>query len=101
MKVEVRPINLNGRPMRKAERESRPSAKGSLKVSEIRLNQFGRNVRCARVVGFSDEIEKSMLPDLMDVELLWADGQGIRLSGIEEIDGCLFAQTWDVRVMKC
>lgn len=99
MRVEVRPINLHGKPLSKANREALPPTRGKLKVCENRLHAFGRSVRCAQVVSTTDGLESELMPELMDVELIWLDDHVIRLRGVESVDGTLFAQTWDIKVL--
>ena len=99
MRVEARPINLRGKPMAKAERSALPPARGNLKVSENKLHSFGRNVRSARIVTATDGLENDLLPELLDAELIWLDDTAIRLRGLEQVDGTLFGQTWDIKVL--
>jgi hypothetical protein len=99
MRVEVRPINQNGRPLGKAERQSSPPSRGRLKVAENRLHSFGRVVMCAKLVSATDGLETELLPELLDAELIWLDGETIRLRGVEQVGGALFGQTWDIKVL--
>ncbi|WP_374259395.1 hypothetical protein [Aquabacterium sp.] len=99
MRVEIRPINLRGKPLKKAERNALAPVRGNLKVFENKLHAFGRAVRCARVLSTSDGLEADLLPELLDAELLWLDDKAIRLRGVEQVDGTLFGQTWDIKVL--
>lgn len=101
MKVEIQPINDKGRPLTKALRLKSPAFRGVLRVFEDRMHEFGRVVRCAQVVSQTDGLETVVLPTLLDVELLWMDKAAMRLRGTEIIDGVLFGQTWDVKVLGC
>jgi hypothetical protein len=99
MKVEVRPLNDKGRPLSKAARQAAAASRGMLKVADDRMHAFGRVVRCARVVSDRDGTEMDLLPPLLDMELLWADGELMRLRGNEQVGDVLFGQTWEVRVL--
>lgn len=99
MKVEVHIINYRGRPLSRIERDKQPSVRGKLKLFENRLHAFNRSVRCAQVVSLTDGLDSSLLPELIDAELIWLDNDRMRLRGIEGVDGAYFAQTWDIRVL--
>lgn len=99
MRVEVRPINQSGRPQGKAALQSSPPSRGKLKVAENRLHSFGRIVLCAKLVSSTDGLETELLPELLDAQLIWLDDKTIRLRGVEQIGGCLFGQTWDIKVL--
>jgi len=99
MKVEVRPIYQGGKPIQLATRLKGPPVRGKLKVFENRLHAFGRNVRCASLSSATDGTDTALLPELLDVEILMLDGEAMRLRGMEQVDGCLLGQTWDVKVL--
>lgn len=99
MKVEVHCINRQGRPLPKAQRLSQPACRGELKVFENRLHALNRVVRCAQLVSVSDGLETELLPELTDAQLLWVDDRRMRFSGIELVEGALYQQGWDVRVL--
>ncbi|AUN95855.1 hypothetical protein [Pseudazoarcus pumilus] len=85
--------------MEKAERARQPVVRGELKVFENRLHPFNRSVLCAQVLGALDGLEQPLIPELADVHLIWLDGKRLRLRGNEMVEGALFAQTWDVRLV--
>lgn len=99
MKVEVRPLNVLGKPQRKKDVDKTPPCRGKLKVFENRLHTFGRSLLCAQVVDVNDGLEAQLLPELSNAELLWLDNDRMRLSGLERVDTMTFYQTWDVRVV--
>lgn len=99
MKVEVHCINRKGRPLPKAQRTSQPGCRGELKVFENRLHALNRVVCCARLVSMTDGVEAALLPELTDAQLLWLDDKKMRFTGIEDIDGTLYQQGWDVKVL--
>ncbi len=63
------------------------------------MHPFNRAVLCAQVVSITDGLESPVLPEHTDAELIWLDGNRIRLRGNELIDGAMYAQTWDVRTL--
>ena len=99
MQAEVRRINRQGKLLRKSEWSKAPPCRGTLQVFENRLHSFGRVVMCATLKSRTDGTETLLLPELLDVELIWLSGKTLRLRGIEQIDGVLFGQTWDVEVV--
>lgn len=98
MKVEVRCIRSRGRPLPPSER---PAAIGRLRIQEDRKHALGRATLCARLENFADPLGGLALPELSDVHLLWLKDRQLRLAGVEHVDGCDFAQTWDVQVVAC
>lgn len=99
MRVEIRPINLRGKALKKAERDALAPVCGKLKVFENRLHALGRTLLCARVLSVSDGLETDLLPELLDAQLLWLDDKAIRLRGVEQVDGTSYGQTWDIKVL--
>jgi hypothetical protein len=99
MRVEIRPMNIRGKVMKKAERDALAPARGKLKVLENRIHTLGRTVRVAQVLSTVGDTEVELLPELLDAEVIWLDGALIRIRGIEMVDGTAFGQTWDIRVL--
>jgi hypothetical protein len=99
MLVEVLPINLFGRPIPKQERNGRRPCRGTLKVLEDLLAEFGRVVRRARLVSVEDGLETDLLPEIMDAEMIWLDETAMRIRGIEKVGGEYYGQTWDIRLL--
>ncbi len=99
MRAEIRPINFRGKPLAKAQRLKEPASRGNLRVFENRLHTLGRVVICATLTSATDGLETPLLPELLDVQIIWADDNMMRLRGVEQIDGVLFGQTWDIRVL--
>lgn len=98
MKVKVRPINVNGRPLFKRERERREVYAGELKVHDDRLPDLGRSTTTARVVSMVDNVESPLLL-MHDAVLLWVDKDLMRIRGFEDVDGVQFSQLWEVEVL--
>ena len=99
MRVEIRPMNLRGKAITKAERSALAPARGKLKIFENRVHSLGRTVRVAQVLTTTGDTEIELLPELLDAEVLWLDGTVIRIRGIEMVDGTAFGQTWDIKVL--
>ncbi|UGV30973.1 hypothetical protein LO767_00150 [Halopseudomonas aestusnigri] len=55
---------------------------------------LGRASVVARTAGSGGPLEKGPLPDLIDVQLHSMVPNAMVLSGIEEIDGVMYAQSW-------
>ncbi len=98
MLVDVLPINRFGRPIPKKERNGRQPCRGTLKVLENLIIDFGKVVRCARLVSVDDGLERDILPEIMDAKLIWLAVTAVRIRGIEKVDGAYFGQIWDIRV---
>jgi hypothetical protein len=97
MRVQVRPINVNGSPQFRTERERRSVFAGELQVTEERRDEFGRHVLIARVIDTIDPARPSVL-ELFDASLIWAHEARLRLRGFEVVGKTQYAQTWDVEI---
>ena len=99
MLVEVRPLNLRGRLLFKDERGKAPPCRGMLRVKEKLIRSFGRTVPVAGLFSANDGFAEEMLPTLLDARILWAEQGRMRLHGQELVDGVLYGQTWDIKVL--
>jgi len=99
MRVEVRPMSLQGKVLNKPEREALAPARGRLKLFENRIHALGRSVRVAQVLSITADAETALLPELLDAEVLFLDDDILRVRGIEMINGVAFGQTWHVTVL--
>jgi hypothetical protein len=99
MRVDVRPINICGRPLPKSQRTKQPASQGKLRIGENRLHELGRVVLCATLTDTSDGLETPLLPELMDVQVIWVEDSSMRLRGTEKVEGVHYAQTWDITVL--
>ena len=99
MRAEVRPLNVLGKPLPKAQHQKEPACRGKLHVAENRMHAFGRVVNCATLTSATDGLDTPLLPELLDVQIIWLDNSSMRLRGIEDVGGTLFAQTWDIKVL--
>lgn len=99
MRAEIRPINVRGKSLPKAVRLNESAYTGTLRIFENRLHAFGRVVTCATLTDPKDGLGRLALPELLDVQIIWLDDNGMRLRGIEQVDGVLFGQTWEIKVL--
>lgn len=99
MRIEVRTLNHLGRPLGKADRAKAPPCRGKLKVFENRLHDFGRAVLCAQLLSATDGLDSEMLPELFDIQLIWLEDATMRIRGTERVEGALYGQTWDIKVL--
>ena len=98
MRVKVRPINIKGRPLFTKERERSKVFAGELKVTETRLDRFGRGMTTAFIVDTIDNVETTLL-EIHDAALLSIDKAKMRMRGFEEISGVQYAQAWGVEIV--
>ena len=98
MRVKIRPMQVKGRSLKRDELRDLPPHVGLLKVAEARDYDLSRPLVRARLLDIMVGTETDMLPELLDVRLLWAEGNLLRLSGFERIGDVNYAQTWAVEV---
>lgn len=101
MLVEVRPIYRRGKDVSKSVREKDAPHRGKLSIAENRLHSAGRVVTCARLTNNTDPNEPDLLPELADAQVIWLMDDQLRVRGVEKVDGVLYAQTWDIKVLSC
>lgn len=99
MRVEVRPINVRGKPLPKADRDKFAPSRGRLALSENRVHALGRVVTSATLKSLADGLENLLLPELYDAQVLWLIDTSMRIRGFEDVDGVQYAQTWDIKVL--
>ncbi len=98
MQAEVRTLYHCGKFLTKKERDKEPPCRGKLQVIEDRFHPLNRVVTRAQLTSVTDGINSPLLPELLDVRIAWLEGKAIHLRGIEDIDGVMYAQEWEVRV---
>lgn len=101
MRVKVRPMRRQGCNLRQAEQMALPPFVGELSVAEGRDIELGRPVVRARLLDVIGSAGCDILPELSDVQLLWAADRKLRLSGFEQVDKAAYAQTWAVEFIPC
>lgn len=99
MRVEVRPLNVHGKPLTRAQHQRLPASVGKLKVIEKRSSKLDRIVLCATLTSVSDGLETELLPELGEAQVIWVDDGVMRIRGIEVLEGVQYAQTWAVKVL--
>ena len=97
MQVQVRKLNSNGKPLFKDAPERQSVFAGKLQVAENRIHKQGRVVITASVIDTID-VNASILIELYDAVLLWADGKKMRMRGFEDIDNVQYGQTWEIEI---
>jgi hypothetical protein len=97
MRVKARRLRLLGRNL-PANADGSPPVSGELRVAAERDHELGRQVVRARLLDLNQGTRADLLPDLSDVQLLWAEKGQMRLTGVERVEGISFAQTWAVEV---
>ena len=102
MREKVRALRKNGRLVWAGPAEATtPGVAGMLTIDEKRDPALGRTMPRAKLTGITAGSDTDLLPELLDVQLLWAREQKMRLTGFEHIDNVAYAQTWAIEVMPC
>ena len=97
MRVQVRPVNVNGVAQTTQERVNSAPVHGDLRVKDTREDSFGRVLLTAQVIDLLNTPEVVQLV-LHDVVLLSIQGKKMRIRGFEMIGPVQYAQTWDIEV---
>ncbi|MFY9811152.1 hypothetical protein [Aquabacterium sp.] len=100
MRVNIRLLRQKGRYLNRSNISTLPPYTGTLKVSEMRDQEMARTLVQARLLDTTHINEVDVLPELLDAQLLYADGKTLRMSGIERIDGTHYAQTWSIECLS-
>ncbi|MES2151886.1 MAG: hypothetical protein V4508_19070 [Pseudomonadota bacterium] len=100
MRVTIRTLRKEGRLVGAAEAKA-PAVAGVLTVGEKRDQVLGRAVTRAKVVGITTGSDTDLLPELLNVQLLFAADSKMRLAGVERIDNIEYSQTWAIEVLPC
>jgi hypothetical protein len=102
MRVKVRPLRKEGRLLWSGAAEAKaPGYAGMLTVDEKRDPVLGRTLAHAKLTSITAGSDTDLLPELLDVQLLWAREQKMRLAGFERIVDVDYAQTWAIEVLPC
>jgi hypothetical protein len=72
-----------------------------LTVDQTRDPILGRTLARAKLTCIATGNDTDLLPELLDVQLLWAREQKMRLAGFERIGEVDYAQTWVIEVLPC
>lgn len=99
MKVEVKCINEKGKALPTKLRKEREAYRGLLRIRQDHIGAYGRFVTKAQLMNQDDATGSTVLPDLLDAEVIWAQDGALRIRGTELRDDIQFAQTWEARVL--
>lgn len=100
MYVKLTPLFHRGVSIPAKVRDSTPNITGVLHVHEERVARIGRTVRIARIKDPSDATVQSKIAPLYDAVIEYLVDDHMRIRGIEEEEGVVYAQCWDVRLVK-
>jgi len=102
MRVKVKVLRKEGRLLWAGTAEARaPAHAGLLTIDEKRDVVLGRTLTRAKLTDVTAGTDTDLLPELLDVRVLSARDQKIRLAGFERIADIDYAQTWVVEVAPC
>lgn len=93
MHMLITPRRREGAPLPGDEVRRTPPFKGDVEVTSQVMACLGRLAHVARIRP-ADPLGPEVLPALMDVSLSWMSTNGFVLSGIEDVGGKLYAQSW-------
>ena len=99
MKVEVKCINEKGKALPTKLRKEREAYRGLLRIRQDRVDAYSRFVTKAQLMNKDDATGSTVLPDLLDAEVIWAQDGAMRIRGTELLDGTQYVQTWEARVL--
>lgn len=99
MKVKVRVLRKLGCHLYRHEHETTPPVVGELSIAESRDSDLCRTVVCARLTDLLSESGFDLIPALIDAQVLWAENNKMRVSGIERIEKGAYSQTWSVELV--
>ena len=86
-----------GRALEKGDILKAQSVKADISIQDRNVQTLGRTSRVAFVF-LTGSTSVSPIPDLLDANVSWMSTNGFVISGLEEIDGSLHAQSWWCRV---
>lgn len=98
MLVEIKPIFHRGTEVPFKVRQDLPPIVGTLHLHEERVARIGRTVRIARIKDPSDAALQSKIAPLYDAVVEYSVLNKMRIRGVEEEEGALYGQCWDVVV---
>ena len=102
MRVKVRLLRKDGRLLWTDATEAKaPGHAGMLTIDQKRDPVLGRTLARAKLTCIAAGTDTDVLPELLDVQLLWAREQKMRLAGFERIGDVDYAQTWAIEVLPC
>lgn len=96
MKVKVRLLRKLGCHLLRVEHDTTPPVVGELSISESRDNESSRTLVCARLTDARSESGTDLIPSLINAQVIWAEKDKLRVSGIERVEKAAYSQTWSV-----
>lgn len=100
MYVKLTPLFYKGVSIPVKVRNTTPSVTGILNLHEERVARIGRTVRIARIKDATDATIQSKVAPLYDAVIEYLVDDQMRIRGIEEEEGAVYAQCWDIRLVK-
>ena len=100
MYVKLTPLFHRGVSIPPKVRDTTPSVTGVLHLHEERVARIGRTVRIARIKDPADATIQSKIAPLYDAVIEYLVDNQMRIRGIEEEEGVVYAQCWDIRLVK-
>lgn len=100
MYIQLKPVFHQGVELPAKVRKDLPPVTGVLHLHEERIARIGRTVRVARVKDPSDATIQSKVSQLFDAVVEYCVDNRMRIRGVEEENGTLYGQCWDVTVVK-
>lgn len=100
MYVQLKPLFHQGVEIPIKVRKASPPVAGLLHLHEERVARIGRTVRIARIKDPADPLVSSKIPPMYDAVIEYLVDSQMRIRGIEEENGTLYGQCWDVILVK-
>ena len=97
MHCQITRMRERGRALEKGDILKAQSVKADISIQDRNVQTLGRTSRVAFVF-LTGSTSVSPIPDLLDANVSWMSTNGFVISGLEEIDGSLHAQSWWCRV---
>lgn len=100
MFIHLKPLFNKGIELPIGVRKTLPVVAGNLHFHEERVARIGRTVRIARIKDPSDPTVSSKIAPLYDATIEYLVDSQMRIRGVEEENGVLYGQCWDVTLVK-
>jgi hypothetical protein len=97
MHMLITPMRCMGVALTPQERKRYVAIRGDVRVGPELREELGRSSNVARVL-VGAQVEPEPLPRLLDATLSGMAPTGFVLSGIEQVEGCAYAQSWWCRL---
>lgn len=94
-------MRRNGKLLTKRELGAERPRLGVLRVDEFRDYEQSRTLTRARLLEPNVNVERDVLPELIDVRMLYVEESRMRIAGVERLPHADVAQTWELEVQGC